>query len=91
MYSIEFTRQYLRDLKLARKRKFDEQKLNIVIKILISGKNLPQQYKNHTLSGEFAGLYECHITPDWLLIYSKVKSIKLITLIRIGSHADLFK
>jgi len=91
MYSIEFTRQYLRDLKLARKRKFDEQKLNIVIKILISGENLPQQYKNHTLSEEFAGLYECHITPDWLLIYYKEKTIRLVTLIRIGSHSDLFK
>jgi mRNA interferase YafQ len=91
MYSIEFTRQYLKDLKLARKRRFDEQKLNIVIKILISGENLPQQYKNHTLSGKFVGFYECHITPDWLLIYSKEKTIRLITLIRIGSHSNLFK
>jgi mRNA interferase YafQ len=91
MYSIEFTGQYLKDLRLARKRKFDEHKLNLVISILISGEKLPTLYKNHSLSGRLKGLYECHITPDWLLIYSKKESIKLITLIRTGTHADLFE
>lgn len=91
MYSIEFTKQYLKDLKLARKRKLDEQKLNLVIKILITGDKLPLHYKNHRLTGTFKGLYECHISSDWLLIYSKDITIKLITLIRTGSHSDLFK
>lgn len=90
MYAIEFTRQYLKDLKLARKRKVDEQKLNQVVKTLILGKKLPQEYKDHKLSGEFKGLSECHISPDWLLIYSKNKSVKLITLVRTGTHSDLF-
>jgi mRNA interferase YafQ len=91
VYSIEITNQYLRDLKLARKRKLDEQKLNEVIKILISGDLLPEQNKDHSLTGKYKGLNECHISPDWLLIYSKNKTIKLITLLRTGTHSDLFK
>jgi mRNA interferase YafQ len=91
MYSIEFTHQYLKDLKLARKRRFDEQKLNKVIRILIADEILPPQFKNHKLSGEYKGLNECHISPDWLLVYSKEKTVKLITLIRLGSHSDLFR
>lgn len=91
MYSLEFTRRYLKDLKLARKRKFDEEKLNQLIQLLLTGNKLPSHYKNHPLSGNYKGLFECHITPDWLLIYSKDKTIKLIKLIRTGTHADLFK
>jgi mRNA interferase YafQ len=91
MYSIEFTKLYLKDLKLARKRNFDESKLNDLIKILISGDRLPARFIDHKLKGNFNGYNECHITPDWLLIYSKDKSIKLITLIRTGTHSDLFK
>jgi mRNA interferase YafQ len=91
VYSLEITNQYLRDLKLARKRNLDEQKLNQVIIILISGDKLPLQYKDHLLTGDYNGLNECHISPDWLLIYSKNKTIRLITLIRTGTHSDLFK
>lgn len=90
MYQIEFTHQYLKDLKLARKRKFDEEKLNQLIQMLFSGSELPAKYKNHRLKGNFQGLYECHISPDWLLIYSKNETIRLITLIRTGTHSDLF-
>ena len=90
MFQIEFTHQYLKDLKLARKRNLDEDKLNHLIKLLISNTNLPKKYKNHLLKGNYGGLYECHITPDWLLIYSKNDTIKLITLIRTGTHSDLF-
>jgi mRNA interferase YafQ len=91
VYSLEFTKQYLRDLKLSRRRNLDEEKLNQLIKILISGDKIPTQYENHVLTGNYLGLNECHISPDWLLIYSKNKTIKLITLVRTGTHADLFK
>ena len=90
MYSLEFTNQYLKDLKLARKRNLDEQLLNLVIKKLISGEKLPPKFKDHHLTGVYKGLNECHLLPDWLLIYSKNKTIKLITLIRTGTHSDLF-
>lgn len=91
MYSLEATHQYLKDLKLARKRSLDENKLNEIIKLLIDGKTLPARYHDHKLKGNFKGLNECHISPDWLLIYEKNTTIKLITLIRTGTHADLFK
>jgi len=90
MYSIEFTNQYLKDLKLARKRNFDELKLNDIIKILISGERLPARYKDHALSSKLKGLNECHISPDWLLIYEKNEIIRLVTLVRTGTHSDLF-
>lgn len=90
MYSLEFTNQYLRDLKLARKRKLNESKLNDLIKLLLSGTPLPPKHKNHILVGIYKGLNECHIAPDWLLIYEKKETIKLITLMRTGSHSDLF-
>ena len=90
MYSLEFTNQYLKDLKKARRRNFDEEKLNTVIQILITGIKLPDKYNEHRLKGNFSGLFECHISPDWLLIYLKDDSIKLITLIRTGTHSDLF-
>jgi mRNA interferase YafQ len=90
MYRLELTNQYLKDLKLARRRNFDESKLNQLIKLILSGEKIPKRFKNHILKGNFKGFYECHITPDWLLIYSKQETIKLITLIRTGTHSDLF-
>lgn len=90
MYRIEFTRQYLRDLRNARRRNLDEGKLNEVVRMLSEGIQLPQKHKNHPLAGPFKGLFECHITPDWLLIYSRNDFVRLITLIRTGTHSDLF-
>jgi mRNA interferase YafQ len=90
MYALEFTNQYLKDLKLARKRKLDESKLNDLILLLLSDINLPAKYKDHMLTGKLKGLNECHVSPNWLLIYEKNTIVKLITLIRTGSHSDLF-
>lgn len=90
MYELDVTRQYLRDLKLARKRGLDEAKLDEIIKLLLQGKPLPSKNKDHNLINDYKGCRECHITPDWLLIYSVDKVINLITLIRTGSHSDLF-
>jgi mRNA interferase YafQ len=90
MYSLEFTNQYLKDLKKARKRNFNEENLNTVIQILISGSILPLRYNEHKLKGNYIGFYECHISPDWLLIYSRKQSLKLITLVRTGTHSDLY-
>ncbi len=90
MYSIEFTRQYLKDLRLARKRQLDESKLNEIIFILSQGKTLPRKNKDHVLTGNYSGFRECHIQPDWLLIYSIDNKIQIIRLVRTGSHTDLF-
>ncbi len=89
-YSIEFTHQYLKDLKLARKRGLNEDRLNEVIRCLASGKSLLPKHKDHLLVGDYRGLRECHIQPDWLLIYEREESLKILNLIRTGSHSDLF-
>ena len=92
MRRIDITGQYKKDLKLARKRNLPEEELNKVIFKLANDETLPEVNKDHPLYGEYAGTRECHIQPDWLLIYSKEdsESIKIITLIRTGSHSDLF-
>lgn len=90
MYEIEVTNRFIKDLKLARKRNLDEAKLNDVIEKLAKGEKLPEKNHDHVLVGDYRGCRECHISPDWLLIYSIEEVVKIITLIRTGSHSDLF-
>ena len=90
IYSLELTNQYLKDLKVARKRGLDENLLNEVIYKLLSGEKLLPKNRDHALTGNYKGFRECHVTPDWLLIYSKETTIKIITLVRTGTHSDLF-
>lgn len=89
-YSIEFTHQYLKDLKLARKRGLDESKLNEVICIIAKGKTLSPKYRDHVLIANYKGLRECHIAPDWLLVYERKDVLRIVTLVRTGTHSDLF-
>ncbi len=81
--------QFDRDLKVAHKRGKDLQKISFIIKELQNKKILPTKNRNHKLKGSYASCFECHIEPDWLLIYKTTK-IELI-LIRTGSHSDLFE
>ena len=90
MFEIEVTRQYLRDLKLARKRGLDESKLDEVIPALMEGLPVPPRNKDHALINDYKGCRECHITPDWLLIYSIDEQLNVLSLIRNGTHSDLF-
>ncbi len=85
---IQTERTCEKDLKKLKKRGKDLSKLKVVIKILISGGSLPEKYRNHKLSGNFRGCWECHIEPDWLLIYKKAS--KILILVRSGTHSDLF-
>ena len=91
-YEIRFTNQFKKDIKLAKKQGKSIEKLFEVVDILANGEALAPKYRDHDLSGDYAGCRECHIEPDWLLIYSKEEdgSIKILTLIRTGSHSDLF-
>lgn len=89
-YKIEVTRQYLKDLKLARKRQLDEKLLNEIIAKLAFGKPLPAKNHDHALTGDYKGFRECHIIPDWLLIYSRDETVKIVSLTRTGTHSDLF-
>ena len=90
MFDLSISTQFKRDLRLARKRGLDENLLDDIIKLLIEGKPLPKKNKDHTLAGYYKGCRECHITPDWLLIYSIDNGVNLLTLVRTGSHSDLF-
>ena len=80
-----------KDYKLCLKRGLKEAKLVEVLTILESNGKLPSKYKPHLLKGNFKGFWECHIQPDWLLIWEQAEEIKLITLNRTGTHSDLFK
>ena len=72
------------------KRGADIAKLETVVNILASGEQLPPKYHDHALTGDMAGTRDCHITPDWLLIYRINGNVLTLTLTRTGTHADLF-
>ncbi|MDZ4149369.1 MAG: type II toxin-antitoxin system YafQ family toxin [Flavobacteriaceae bacterium] len=90
MYQLEQVNGFKKDLKLAIKRGLNMKLLDKVITTLVTDGKLPPKYKPHTLKGNYAGLWECHIQPDWLLVWEQNETIKLITLIRTGTHSDLF-
>ena len=89
MKDVKTTNQFLRDLKLARKRGKDLRKIETVIDALARGGKLGPKLRPHRLQGEMKGLWECRIEPDWLLIWDE--SENALILIRNGSHADLFE
>ncbi len=72
------------------KRGLNMSRLDAVIAMLASGKVLDEAYHDHALGGDYAGHRECHIAPDWLLIYYKENDILVLTLARTGTHSDLF-
>ena len=92
MLKIEFQGQFKKDYKLAVKRGCDVNLLQEVITMLAEEKPLPEKYKDHALhnSKEYKGMRECHIQPDWLLVYKIFKNTLILQLIRTGTHNDLF-
>ena len=90
MYKIVASRKFQKDFKKALKRGLKESLLKDVALLLEKSGNLPPKFKSHKLSGKYNGLWECHIQPDWLLIWDQDEEVRLITLLRTGSHSDLF-
>lgn len=90
MYNIEYTYQFKKDYKKMLSRNLSELEINKIITALISKKELPAKYKSHPLKGNYNECMECHIKPDWLLIWKTNKETNTLTLIRTGSHSDLF-
>lgn len=90
-YEITFTSQFKKDLKLAKKQNKELDKLFEVINALANGESLDAKYKDHDLSGNYKGTRECHIEPDWLLIYEIKDNILVLMLYRLGTHSELFK
>jgi addiction module toxin, relE/stbE family len=90
-YEVKFTTQFKKDLKLAKKQNKDIEKLFAVVELLANGEKLDFKYKDHDLSGNYKGTRECHIEPDWLLVYEYQNDILVLMLYRLGSHSELFK
>ena len=90
-YDLQFTSQFKKDLKLAKKQNKDLGKLFEVIDILANGETLDAKYKDHSLTGNYRGTRECHIEPYWLLIYEIRGDVLVLMLYRLGSHSELFK
>lgn len=91
MYTVKFTAAYKKSYKLMKKRGLNLNLLDKVVDELRQGNPLDEKYKDHILKGEYAGFHECHIKPDWLLIYLIEDNILTLTLVNTGSHSDLFK
>jgi mRNA interferase YafQ len=89
MLNISFTNQYLRDLALMKRRNLPKSELDEVVKLLSEEKPLLPKHKDHPLKGNFRGYRECHIRPNWLLIYKVDKEVLLLVLVRTGTHSDL--
>ena len=89
-YGIVLTSMFKKDLKLVKKRGYDLSLLTSVVDTLAMGKPLDEKYKDHNLVGNYKGCRECHITPDWLLIYEVSDNELILYLTRKGTHSDLF-
>ena len=90
-YAVKFTNQFKKDLKLAKKQNKDLDKLFEVVNILASGGTLDARYRDHDLSGNYKGTRECHVEPDWLLVYEIRDKVLVLMLYRLGTHSELFK
>lgn len=90
-YDVQFTNQFKRDLKLARKQGKDLDHLFAVIDRLADGEPLDAKYRDHALTGNYKGSRECHIEPDWLLVYEVIDDTLVLMLYRVASHAELFR
>ncbi|WP_027107101.1 type II toxin-antitoxin system YafQ family toxin [Ligilactobacillus ceti] len=91
MYIVKYTNAFKKSYKRAKKRGLDMSILESVIDTLRQGKELDAKYKPHALKGNFIGYHECHLQPDWLLIYLIEDDILTLTLADTGTHSDLFK
>lgn len=90
MLDIVASNQFKRDLKLARKRGFPLDALRFVVDTLARQQTLDAKYRDHELLGQYSGFRECHVTPDWLLIYRAESDALELFLFRTGTHSDLF-
>ena len=89
-YEIVPSNQFKKDLKLAQKRGYDLAKIKKVIATLADGETLDEKYRDHWLTGDYGGYRECHIQPDWLLVYRIDGDRLILFLARTGTHSDLF-
>ena len=87
---IRTTSKFRKDLKLAKKKGLNIALLQEVVDVLASGEKLSEKHRDHALTGDWESFRECHIQPDWLLIYKISGDSLIVTLVRTGTHSDLF-
>lgn len=90
MLKVRYSSRFKKDFKVIVKRGYNISLFEEVLNILREEKPLPEKYNDHSLKGDYSGHRECHITPDWLLIYKKEDDMITLSLTRTGSHSDLF-
>lgn len=90
MLDIQYEKSFKKDYKRMLKRGCNPQNLQDVLTLLVNQQPLPEKYRDHNLSGNYAGYRECHIEPDWFLIYKIFNDKLVLVLTRTGSHSDLF-
>ena len=90
MLDVVLSNRFKKDLKLAAKRGLDLAELEAVVNRLAAQQPLPDKNHDHTLTGDYIGFRECHIRPDWLLVYRVDGEDLVLFLLRTGSHTDLF-
>ena len=90
MLTIKYQIAFKRDYKRIKKRGYDLRLLEDVIALLAQEQELPPAYRDHALTGDYSGCRECHIAPDWLLVYEVLQDELLLYLTRTGTHSDLF-
>ena len=90
MLDLVATSQFRKDLKRIRKRWYDLSKLDDVLQTFLAEKTLHKKHRDHDLTGNYKGFRECHIDPDWLLVYAVDKGKLILTASRTGTHSDLF-
>jgi mRNA interferase YafQ len=91
MLIVEYTTQFKRDLKKAKKRKKNLTILQKVMNLIADEKPLPAKFKNHNLAGTWKHHKELHLEPDWLLIYKIVAQNNIVIFVRTGTHSELFE
>lgn len=90
MLEIYFTARFKKDYRLMLKRGAKPSLLEEIVELLRTRQPLPEKFRDHELSGDYRGFRECHILPDWLLVYRIEESRLVLTLFRTGTHSDLF-
>ncbi len=90
MLTIKYQSSFKRDYKRIKKRGYNIRLLEKVITLLAEGQELPASYRDHALTGDYSGCRECHIAPDWLLVYEVIEDELLLYLTRTGTHSALF-
>lgn len=90
MLTIKYHTLFKKDFKRIKNRGYDISRLEKIVELLANEVPLPEQFKDHNLSGNYNGFRECHIAPDWLLIYQVNNNELVLVLSRTGSHSDLF-